>query len=127
MVDVQPRSWGKPYASNLVIVPSMPQTSLGASQREYEELLFETGEYGNKSEIHRVALSQLWNHLPPEKRVHAAVARYKAGLASISKASVLAGVPYFEMKKILADEGALNLGFDAISKSRVAGKKFQDA
>lgn len=105
----------------------MPETALAATQKEYEDLLLQTGEYGNKSEIHRVALSYLWEHLPPEKRVHAAVARYKAGGATISKASLLAGVPYFEMKKILADEGALKLGFGSLGKSRAAAKKFQSA
>ena len=105
----------------------MPETALAATQKEIEELLLETGEYGNKSEIHRAALSFLWEHLPSEKRVHAAVARYKAGLASVSKASLLAGIPYFEMKRILADEGALQLGFGSVAKSRAAAKKFQSA
>lgn len=105
----------------------MPETALAATQKEYEELFLETGEYGNKSEIHRMALSYMWEHLPSEKRVHAAVARYKAGGATISKASLLAGVPYFEMKKILHDEGVLKLGFSTLAKSKAAAKKFQSA
>lgn len=105
----------------------MPETALAPLQKDYEQALLEMGEYGNKSEVARAALRCLWDHLPAEKRVQAAVSHYKAGGASIGKAALLAGLPFFEMKKILHEEGVLRLGHATIEKSRTAAKRFASA
>lgn len=102
----------------------MPETSLAALQKDYEDALLEMGEFGNKSEIHRATLRYYWDHMPKEKRVQAAVVHYQNGKASISKAAVLAGLPFFEMKTILQEEGVLRLGFGNIEKSKAAARKF---
>lgn len=92
--------------------------------KEVEGLLLKTGDYGNISEIHRQAVRKMWEALPTEKRVLVAVSHYRESKCTITKAAVLAGVPYFEMKKILQDEGALRLGFEDINLSKAQAKKF---
>ena len=102
----------------------MPQTSLGSLQADYEAALLEVGEYGNKSEIHRAALRCLWDHLAPEKRLAAAVEHYRQGKASISKSATLAGIPFHDMKAILATEGVLATGHADTQDSVAAAKAF---
>lgn len=102
----------------------MPQHANTATTKEVEDLLLLTGDFGNKSEVHRQGVISLWENMPTEKRVHAAVSHYKDNVCTISKAAVLAGVPYHEMKQILTEEGVIRLGFDDIEKSKAAAKKF---
>jgi predicted HTH domain antitoxin len=102
----------------------MPQTNLGSLQADYEAALLEVGEYGNKSEIHRAALRCLWEHLAPEKRLAAAVEHYRNGNASITKASILAGLSFHEMQEILASEGILATGHADTKASAKAAKAF---
>lgn len=102
----------------------MPQTKLGSLQADYEAALLEVGEYGNKSEIHRAALRCLWDHLAPEKRLAAAVEHHRRGRASISKSATLAGIPFHDMKAILATEGILETGHADPRHSAAAAKEF---
>ena len=102
----------------------MPQTTLGSLQADYEAALLEVGEYGNKSEIHRAALRCLWDHLPAEKRLAAAIEHYRQGHASISKAATLAGLPFHDMQGILQTEGLLSIGHADPTDSIAAAAKF---
>lgn len=102
----------------------MPEPAFSPLQTDYEEALLLMGEYRSKSEIARAAIRCLWHHLPPEKRVRAAVGHYAAGRASINKAALLAGLPFVEMKRILQEEDVLQTSHADSEKSQAAADKF---